>query len=159
MPAKGARKPIAERFWPKVERTADCWLWKGGTSSAGYGQMVIEGKPVRAHRISWELTHGSIPRWTGFSDLCVLHKCDNKICVNPFHLFLGTQADNMRDRGEKNRTARKSIYITHCKHGHEFTPENTQWRFHGGYMCRTCVACNRAKSREARARQRALRMG
>lgn len=106
-----ARKGIAERFWTKVDKEGPvlrpelgpCWLWTGDQHNAGYGRLTnwVDGrraKPLYAHRVSWELAHGERP--AGFD---VLHRCDNPPCVNPDHLFLGTQLDNMRDRDAKGR--------------------------------------------------------
>jgi hypothetical protein len=82
-----------ERFWKKVNiNDIDrCWEWLG-CISLGYGHFSLNKKMIGAHRVSWILIHGDIPE--GFD---VLHKCDNKSCVNPNHLYLGTQADNNRD--------------------------------------------------------------
>lgn len=96
-------RPLADRFWEKVRRTNGCWLWMGSTNSNGYGQITRGPRPHLAHRIAWELTHGSIP-----DGLCVLHDCpdgDNPRCVNPEHLFLGTQCDNIEDMVRKGRHA------------------------------------------------------
>jgi len=80
-----------DAFWQKVNKNAGtfCWLWMGCTDRAGYG--VLSGR--RAHRISWELHHGSIP-----PGKIVRHRCDNPSCVNPDHLLLGTHYDNAVDR-------------------------------------------------------------
>lgn len=92
--------PLAIRFWKYVKRTDYCWIWTGCTIRHGYG--VINAFPrsrsLKAHRLSWELHYGSIPE-----GMCVLHKCDNPPCVNPSHLFLGTQTDNMQDMIRKRR--------------------------------------------------------
>lgn len=87
--------PIADRFWPKVQKTDVCWLWIGATS-AGYGR-IGRGR-AKDHEVSWELHNGPVPH-----GLWVLHKCDNPPCVRPDHLFLGTQSDNMKDAEAKGR--------------------------------------------------------
>jgi hypothetical protein len=95
------QKPLAERFWEKVEKTASCWLWNGYRNPGGYGQVNIgsRGDGMRlAHRVSWELHYGTIPE-----DMNVLHRCDTPSCVNPSHLFLGTDADNVADMMNKGR--------------------------------------------------------
>ncbi len=86
------------RFFKFVNKTEFCWLWTGSYCYYGYGQISINGKPRRAHRISYEMHKGEIPK-----DMFVCHKCDNPSCVNPDHLFLGTQEDNMKDMFKKNR--------------------------------------------------------
>jgi hypothetical protein len=93
-------RPLADRFWEKVDKAGGCWLWTAAKGSNGYGNFVAyKGEaPTGAHRMSWELTFGEIPDG-GF----VLHRCDNRLCVRPSHLFLGTQADNLRDMHAKGR--------------------------------------------------------
>lgn len=93
------RPSISERFWAKVDKSDECWVWTAAESGHdGYGGFDVNGRWVRASRVSWELAHGPIQ--TG---LHVLHKCDNPPCVRPDHLFLGTQLDNIRDRDQKGR--------------------------------------------------------
>jgi len=91
-------QPIQDRFWTKVDKSKECWEWQGGRNKQGYGMIQCDGKSAKAHRVSWELLHGKIPE-----GIKVLHKCDNPPCVNPDHLFLGTQRDNMQDCSKKGR--------------------------------------------------------
>lgn len=99
MAGKAAR-PVSERFFEKVEPVTEsgCWLWTASTNRSGYGQFMIKPRPYLAHRVSWSLLRGSIPE-----GMHVLHKCDTPACVNPDHLFLGTDADNVKDMYAKGR--------------------------------------------------------
>lgn len=88
-----------QRFWIKVRKDVDgCWRWIAAISRQGYGVFTVYYKYIRAHRYSWELHNGPIPY-----GLCVLHRCDNRCCVNPAHLFLGTYRDNAQDCSKKGR--------------------------------------------------------
>ena len=108
--------PIARRFWAKVEKTDGCWLWRAATGANGrYGRFGIGSKVLLAHRVAWTLAHGELP-----DAARVLHRCDNPLCVNPAHLFLGTQGDNLRDMTSKGR------------HGLQSHPEKAARGLHNG---------------------------
>lgn len=96
--------PVADRFAALVvAEPGGCHLW-GGARRGGYGHFRVSGsRTVAAHRMAWELFHGSIPTGAGYHGICVCRRCDNRLCVNPRHLFLGSHLDNMRDRDSKGR--------------------------------------------------------
>lgn len=87
------------RFFDKVDMTEGCWLWKAGLrGKTGYGAFKLNGKVVDAHRVSYQINIGEIP-----DGMCVCHSCDNRLCVNPNHLFLGSAKSNWKDGFDKGR--------------------------------------------------------
>ena len=90
--------PLDKRFWRSVDTSGDCWLWTACLWPNGYGRISVKGRAVGTHRVAYELAYGPIP--TG---MFVCHKCDVPACVNPDHLFLGTNTDNVRDMWAKGR--------------------------------------------------------
>lgn len=100
-PVRPRSRPPQERFWSLVDKSGDCWNWRGSPTTNGYGRMMtIGGLRVGAHRISWTIHNGPIP-----DGLMVCHRCDNPRCVRPDHLFLGTAYDNNIDSFVKGRRA------------------------------------------------------
>lgn len=95
-----------ERYLKYVIKKDGCWGWRG-SKSGGYGFIKIDGRYTSAHRFSWELCYGKIPEGDGYHGTCVLHKCDNRECSNPDHLFLGSHMDNMQDMMDKGRRREK----------------------------------------------------
>ena len=147
---------IIQSFFSKVNKTDHCWIWNAFKNPCGYGVISVKNKTYLAHRFSWMLKFGSIPK-----GLLICHHCDNPPCVNPDHLFIGTYKDNSDDRDKKERQCfggkhpfknplRIPIGVkrsnpllnslkTHCFSGHEFTPENTYMRQGKHRQCRICI--------------------
>ena len=92
------KTPLYERFLTFVVKLEDCWEWSGYVDNHGYGRIMTDRGPVRAHRVSYVLHHGEVP-----GGQYVLHHCDNRKCVNPTHLYVGTHSQNMRDKVQRGR--------------------------------------------------------
>lgn len=112
-------KPLADRFWKKVDKSGDCWLWTASTDRKGYGKIGsgADRRTLIASRVAYELQIGPIPE-----GLNVLHTCDTPPCVRGSHLFLGTQLDNIHDAIHKGRfrTGSHSGEEWHKAHGKQW---------------------------------------
>ena len=157
---------MTERFWAKVDKDGPviiqslgpCWMFTGAITRSGYGNFTVrKGLWAPAHRVSYEFIHGPIPPSTT-ERLTLDHLCRNRGCVNPSHLELVTNKENIL-RGASPWAQRARM--THCTHGHEFTAENTRIRPNGTRACRTCARemnrgnVNAAYWRDYRARRTA----
>lgn len=148
---------LKDRFFRYVVKGPGCWEWTGLMDRDGYGLIRWRERNARAHRISYMLSHGlsKLPPPTTL----VCHHCDNRRCVNPSHLFTGTNADNVADMVRKNRGVNQKK--THCPRGHPYSPENT-YTLHlkngsFGRHCRTCCIL-RSRSRYKRPGHRTVRL-
>jgi hypothetical protein len=142
--SRHTQRPMDERFWEVVEKTATCWVWTGHHDSSGYGSAYTTGRRyVLAHRWAYESVNGPVPR-----GLELDHLCRVRLCVRPDHLEAVTHLENMRRSSIATRT--------HCASGHEYTPENT--RVHvkaNGWSRRYCRTCEKRWAADYRARKAA----
>lgn len=133
-----------ERFWSKACKTGTCWLWQAYVDERGYGTYRLAGRMRKAHRVAYELAVGPIPE-----GMVIDHLCRVRHCVNPTHLEVVTNDENVR-RGLQGEWGKSK---THCPHGHAYTPENTYYRPDDG--CRGCRECRNEASRRLRAKRAA----
>lgn len=145
MPTKSIyiRGTPEERFWPKVDKSGDCWLWTAACTYAGYGQFgVAYAYQVFAHRFAWELEHGPIP-----DDMEIDHLCGTRNCVRVSHLDLVTRRINVHRAKNWEGGASFQRAKTHCRNGHPFDESNTAHLRNGSRACRIC---QRAATKKAR---------
>lgn len=139
---------VLERCVPLLD---GCWAWDRGLKESGYGVARTHEKTITAHRLSYLAFNGEIP-----AGLCVLHKCDVRVCVNPEHLFLGTHRDNAQDMVRKGRHYSHYRGRPTCPAGHSYTPATTHLSKKGKRVCRTC---HRERMRRVRSERRARDVG
>lgn len=139
-PLKGGEKHTRATIDARAERMpSGCWEWRGFIGPLGYGAVNFDGRRWAVHRLFYTWHKGEIP-----AGLKVLHSCDNRKCCNPAHLSVGTQQDNLEDMRQKGRHWRDGT--THCRRGHEYTPENTAYR-PSAPTIRQCKICSRGRLR------------
>lgn len=133
------------RFFDKVLVGDGCWEWQAALFANGYGKVRQGRKTAYAHRVAWEMWSGESP-----GEWHVMHVCDNRRCVRPDHLRLGTRSDNMQDCSTKGRISRNTSAAvsaasawrsskTHCLRGHLFDEANTRLTSLGHRSCRACA--------------------
>lgn len=122
---------IENKFWDNVLRTCGCLLWIGAKTATGYGIFRWGHRErMKAHRYSFLLHNGDL------QDKFVLHKCNNRLCVNPTHLYLGDSKDNVRDMINSKHQNNQSK--THCPQGHDYSVSNTYLHKNGSRRCKIC---------------------
>lgn len=145
LPPTDPRVRFDERYIP--EPNSGCWLWLGKIGNNGYAYLhIYRTASIYAHRFSLQMA--TTEEGAGL-EAC--HRCDNPLCVNPDHLFWGTQKDNNHDAMLKGRIRNASFYRTHCPQGHPYDGANTYWSRKGWRQCRTCMV---ARTRVWRARSK-----
>ena len=130
---------MIDELLSRTKKVGSCILWQGAKDGKGYGLIRRFGRLFKTHRLMYAEVHGA-----DLLGLMVCHTCDTPSCINPEHLWLGSNSDNQQDAVQKGRNF--NVKKTHCNHGHEFTKENT-------YLVRTervCRTCARARAKRWR---------
>jgi hypothetical protein len=127
------QRPISQRILANTRADGDCLVWQGKGTGSGYGQISWGGRLWLVHRAIWTALRGPIPE-----GLTIDHLCRTKLCVFVEHMEVVTAAVNSERAGGLRTTWANRRAKTHCKHGHEFTPENTRTNSSGGRMCKEC---------------------
>jgi hypothetical protein len=133
--------PVLDRLAEQSTQVGECIEWNGWRDDDGYGHIWTGKRSILTHRAAWIARHGQPPPETP----CVLHHCDNPPCWRDEHLWVGTKADNCRDRARKGRTVGGHGRETHCPHGHPYSGTNLYVDPRNRRACRECVRRAQAK--------------
>jgi len=139
MPTGYEVRPLEERLWSMVHFTETCWLWKGGKTAQGYGEIMVSGRPVLAHRLAYCVFNGPIP-----PSLHVDHFCERRACIRPDHLRLLTFQENVAR--SPNYNGNKTV----CPSGHVYSLESTYFDKAGSRRCRICILTRNKEKRHKR---------
>lgn len=135
------KQSTPNQIYRKVRKKANgCWIYRGAVNTNGYPQVSINRSIWLAHRLSYTITFGPIPQ-----GLKVCHKCDVRNCINPNHLFLGTQKDNIDDMLKKGRNGAQFLRKTHCIRGHELKEGSF---YLSKRNSRNCKECHKLRAKE-----------
>lgn len=144
-------RDIAERFWEKVDKSGECWLWLASRDPSGYGHFGMGSRTdgtrviARAHRVAYWLTHGEMPD----SERLLHHTCENPSCVRPDHLELVTVAEHVVWK-HRNGPPGENAHRTHCRRGHPLSGDNLATERGGGRRCLACKKLCRERNRHER---------
>lgn len=129
-------KTSEQRFFSKIDQSKACWNWTSYKNQYGYGILKFNKNTWLAHRFSYEIHYGEIP-----PKMLVMHICDNRKCVNPDHLKVGTYLDNNLDTKNKGRNKKRMVIKgkVFCKNGHDVTASDSLYYYSNGYSgCKLC---------------------
>lgn len=137
---------LKDRLLKRTKKTDGCWLWSGTLTKQGYGHIRWKKRTLLCHRVSYCFFIAPFNK-----NICCLHHCDNPSCVNPNHLFLGTNKENMNDRDRKGRHVAWHLRQKECKNGHPYVHGSFNFELNqSGRPRRRCLICRRLTDKKRR---------